>query len=274
MVRPRRTIVIAALALVSCSNQVVLPASTPTSDAVVIRLNATTATMPLMTELTRRYAQVNPGVSFEVSSGNYLAVAKDAAGDEPVYFLTSYLPPVDESSLWGAPIGQDGIAVVTYRGNPVASLTVAQIRAIYQGRIANWSQVGGSATAIIVVSREAGSGTRSAFERLIMGDRRTSQSARIAPSSVAVVASVARQPGSIGYVSMSYVDSSVQIIQVDGVAPTIANVYQNAYALRTTLYFAGPDEPQDANLRAYIAWVQSPDGQAIVGRRYTPLLEP
>ena len=270
----RRTLVIAALALVGCSNQVVLPASTPTSNAVMIRINATTSTMPLMSELTRRYAQVNPRVSFDVSSSNYQVVSAAAIGSEPIYFLTNYLPPMDESSLWGAPIGQDAIVIVTFRSNLVGNLTTEQIRAIFQGRMTNWAMFGEDPLPITVISREAGAGMRAAFDRLVMGERQTSLSAHIAPSSAAVVASVARQPGSIGYVSMGYVDSSVQTIHVDGIAPTIANVYQNAYPLRTTLFFAGPDEPQDANLRAFIAWVQSPDGQAIVGRRYTPLLLP
>lgn len=273
MVRARRTLVVVALALVSCSNQV-LPASTPTSNAVMLQLNTTTATLPLLTALTRSYAQVNPAVQFEVRFSNYQAAAAQASSKQPIYFLTSYLPPMDESLLWGAPVGQDGIAIITHPGNPVENLTIAQIRAVFQGRMTNWANVGGPSLAITVISREAGAGTRAAFDRLLMGERQTLQSAHIAPSSAAVITSVARQPGSIGYVSMSYVDSSVQPLKIDGIAPTISNVYANSYPLRSTIFFAGPAEPDKTNLRAFIAWVQGPDGQAIVGQRYTPLLAP
>jgi phosphate transport system substrate-binding protein len=103
-----------------------------------------------------------------------------------------------------------------------------------------------------------------------MGERQTTQTAQIAPSSSAVATSVARQAGSIGYISASALDTLVQTMKVDGIEPTQANIYQNTYPLRTTLFFAGPGEPAD-DLRAFIAWVQSPDGQAIVARHYAPL---
>ena len=69
--------------------------------------------------------------------------------------------------------------------------------------------------------------------------------------------SVARQTGSIGYVSMSYLDPSVQAMRINGSAPTQANVQANTYPLRTTLFFAGPSEPEGA-LRQFIGWTQSP----------------
>lgn len=273
MGRAGRTVAIVALALAGCSNPV-LPASTPTSDAVFIQLNTTTATLPLMTDLTRTYAQVNPAVNFEVSVGNFESAAVQALNDPPVYFLTNHLPPPEESVLWGAPIGQDGIAIITHATNPVTDLAIEQVRGIYQGRVVSWAGAGGASQTITVISREMGSGTRAEFNRLIMGERRISQSAHIAPSSAAVVTSVARQPGAIGYVSMSHLDPSVHAVRLNGVAATSENVYNNTYPLRTTLFFAGPAEPEDENLRAFFAWVQSPEGQAVVARHYTPLLLP
>lgn len=265
----RRGIAILALALAGCTNQIV-PASTPTSDAVLIRLNATTATLPLINDLTRSYAQVRPSVSFEINGGNYQA-AMDVANAEPgIYFLTNHLPPPEESPIWGAPIGQDGIAIITHLSNPLGNLSIEQLRSIYQGQISNWTTLGGPDLPITVISREDGSGTRAEFNRLLMGERRTTQSARIAPSSMAVITSVARQTGSIGYVSMSLLDSSVQALRLADIAPTQANVQANSYPLRTTLFIAGPGEPQGA-LRQFIAWVQSPDGQAVVAERYSPL---
>jgi phosphate transport system substrate-binding protein len=265
----RRGIAILALALAGCSNQIV-PASTPTSDAVVIRLNATSATLPLINDLTRSYAQVRPGVTFEISSGNYQAAARAASGAAGIYFLSNHLPPPEASLIWGAPVGQDGIAIITHLGNPLNDLSIEQLRSIFQGQISNWATLGGPDLPITVISREDGSGTRAEFNRLLMGERRTTQSARIAPSSAAVITSVSRQTGSIGYVSMSLLDSSVQALRLAEIAPTQANVQANSYPLRTTLFIAGPAEPQGA-LRQFIAWVQSPDGQAVVAERYSPL---
>ena len=269
MRRAKRTLAIMALTLASCSAQIV-PASTPTIDAVILRLNGTSATLPLLTDLTRGYAQIAPTVSFEINVTNYAAAVEKAFSDDPIYFLTNHLPPPDQTALWGAPVAQDGIAIITYSGSSVNNLTTEQLRAIYQGRITNWASLGGERMAITVISREDGSGTRAEFERLVMGERQTTQTAQIAPSSSAAITSVARQPGSIGYVSVGYLNESVQLININGVTPTQANVSQNIYPLRTTMFFAGPSEP-DGALRAFIGWAQSLDGQAIVAQRYAPL---
>src|SRR5690606_10759565 len=224
----KRTLAIMALTLASCSAQIV-PASTPTIDAVILRLNGTSATLPLLTDLTRSYAQIAPTVSFEINVTNYAAAVERAFGDDPIYFLTNHLPPPEQSALWGAPVAQDGIAVITFPGSGVSDLTTEQLRAIYQGRITNWESVGGPRMGITVISRENGSGTRAEFERLVMGERQTTQTAQIAPSGSAAIASVARQPGSIGYVSIGHLNDSVQPVRINGVAPTQANVGQNLY---------------------------------------------
>ncbi len=269
MHRAKRTLAIMALTLASCSAQIV-PASTPTIDTAILRLNGTSATLPLLTDLTRSYAQIVPNVRFEINMTNYASAVSRAFSDDPIYFLTNHLPPPEESALWGAPVARDGIAIITYPGSGVDNLTAEQLRAIYQGRITNWAGVGGPRMPIIVISREDGSGTRAEFERLVMGERQTTQTAQIAPTSSAALASVARQPGSIGYVSISYLNASVHPVSVNGVTPTQANVAQNLYPLRTTVFFAGPTEPEGA-LRAFVGWIQSPDGQAIVARRYAPM---
>jgi phosphate transport system substrate-binding protein len=270
MGRARRTLVIVAFTLVSCSNQVV-PASTPTTDAITLRLYTSSATIPLTNDLTRSYTQIQPSISFDIITGNYERVVDLITEENPAYFLTNHLPI--ESALWGAPIGQDGIAIITHPDNPVINLTTEQLRRIYQGRIVNWREVGGLDVPITVISREQGSGTRAEFERLVMGERRTIQSAEIAPSSEAVVVSAGREPGGIGYVSMSYLDASVRAIHVDDIAPTLENVYLNTYPLRATLFIAGLNEPQN-EYRAFIAWAQSLDGQAVVARKYAPLSKP
>ena len=94
-----------------------------------------------------------------------------------------------------------------------------------------------------------------------------------------MVLSVARQPAAIGYVSMSYLDDRVRALTLDGAAPTLANVYDNVYPLRTILYVAGQHEPDavdglEPHYRAFIGWVQSPEGQALVEQGYAPLLRP
>lgn len=269
MQRTRRTLVAVAFALASCTTTV-LPASTPTTHAVTLRLYAASATLPLLNDLMRAYAQRAPDVSFDVRSANYAGVVSLLLQEPDAYFVTNHLPPPEISALWGAPIGQDAVAIIAHPDTDISGLTLARLRDIYQGRVTNWQALGGADQDIVVVSREDGSGTRAEFERLVMGERRTTRTALVAPSSAAMVEMVARQPGSLGYVSLGWVDSRVALLAVDGVLPTPQTVAANTYPLRATLFIAGLGEPQGA-LRAFVAWTQSPEGQAIVARRHAPL---
>jgi len=268
MGRTKRTIAIAALTLVGCSSQIT-PAATPTIQTATLRLYATTATAPLINDLAASYSQFYP-YTFEIVTGNYRAMLDDLKRGDVPYFLSNHL---SDDIPWAAPIGQDGLAVIVNPDNPLSELTLEQLRGIYQGYVSNWRDVGGRDLDIALVSREDGSGTRAEFDRLVMGDRRTSLAAQVAPSSEAMMESVISTPAGIGYVSMGYLDASVRVLAIDGIALTQDTVYSSIYPLRTTLYFAGLEEPQD-DYRAFIGWVQSPEGQAVVARHYVPLLRP
>lgn len=270
MRRTKRTLTIVAFTLASCSAQIV-PASTPTSGPDMLRLYATTPVIPLISHLSERYRDIQPKVVFDVVAGNYeAALAALLAGDIP-YFITNHLPL--ESPLWAAPLAQDGIAVIVHPGTPVTGLSLRQLRDVFQGRTTNWQALKGGDREIRVISREDGSGTRSEFERLVMGERLTTRSAQIAPSSAAMVVTVAANADSIGYVSMSYLDDSVVALAIDGVLPTPQTVYDSTYPLRTTIFIAGLEEPT-GQYRDFIAWVQSREGQAVAGEKYAPLLRP
>jgi phosphate transport system substrate-binding protein len=265
----KRTLAIAAFALVSCSTQV-LPASTPTPLTTPLRLYATTAAAPLIQDLITRYIEIAPNVRFETLVGDYEALLRVTLSDTDAYLLVCYLPA--DSDLWAAPLGQDGLAIITHPDTGLRDLTSDQLRRIYQGQITRWSELGGEDIPLIVISREDGSGTRAAFEHLVMGDRITALSAQVVSSSAAMVASVAQQPGSIGYVSMSYVDDRVRALRIDGSTLSADTVLDNTYPLRSTIYLVGAAEPQDEAYRYFIAWIQSMEGQAIVGAHYAPLL--
>jgi phosphate transport system substrate-binding protein len=273
MRRAKHTLAVVAFTLVSCSTSA-LPASTPTSDSVTLRVYATTAMIPLMHDLTSHYSEIHPTIRFEILSGDFQTVFHRMVSDGEGYLLTNHLPEgaVDSSPLaW--PVGQDGTAIIVQPDNPVSGLTIEQLRRIYLGHITNWSEVGGLDEEIIVLSREEGAGTRAELERLLMGDRFTTQSAQIVPSSSAMMTSVAHTRGSIGYVSLSYLDESVRALSIEGVLPTLETVYENTYPIRSTIFVVGLSEPVD-EYRAFIGWIQSPDGQEWVGKRYAPLLRP
>lgn len=270
MGKARRALAVVALTLASCSGQL-LPASTPTLEVTALRLYVTTPMIPLINALTAAYSRVNPAAIFEINTGNYEAMVEQVLLDDDAYLLTNYLPPEEDSPLIALPVAKDGIAVIVHPSNGVTNLTINRVRGIYQGWINRWSEVGGADMPITVISREDGSGTRMIFENLVMGDRRTTMTAQIAPSSAAVVASVARSPGAVGYVSMSALDASVRALRIENIAPTLENVASSAYPLRALVYFAGLREPQGV-FRHFVGWAQSPEGQLVIGQQYAPLL--
>jgi phosphate transport system substrate-binding protein len=273
MRRAKRTLAIVALSLVSCSTPV-LPASTPTSGPLKLRVYATTATLPLLNDLMARYSSLNPTITFEAISGNFDVVFESLLTDSsPSYLLTNHLPDenLNDTPTLAWPIGQDGIAVIVHPDNKVHDLTTDQLRSIYLGHVTNWQDVGGADLDLTILSREDGSGTRAEFERLVMGERLTTLAAQMATSSEALVTMVARDPGSIGYVSLSYLDDRVRALAVDGILPTPDSLYENHYPLRATLFIIGVQEPQEAE-RDFISWIQGVEGQQIVGERHAPLL--
>ena len=275
MGRTRQAIVVVAFTLVSCSSHAV-PAATPTEQVTALRLYATTSTLPLVNDLTTTYSRLNPSITFEIASGNYDAMLDGLLSSAAPFFLTNHLPPEGSTSVVAFPVGQDNIAVIVHPRNTLGGLTTEQLRNIYQGWMNNWREFGGFSQPITVFSREDGSGTRTEFESLVMGDRRTTRMAQVAPGSAAMMTAVAREISAIGYVSMSYLDERVRPLPINGVLPTAQNVVNNTYPLRIFLYIAGrrePDgsQPDDIHYRAFIGWVQSAEGQAVVARHYAPL---
>jgi phosphate transport system substrate-binding protein len=264
----RTLVVVAVSTLVSCSSPT-LPATTPTMADTALRLYMTTATMPLVTDLTGAYS-TDWQVTFETRSGNYRLTLERFLERETSYFITNHLPPPDELSVWAAPIAQDGIAIIVHPDTIITNLTTDQLRNIYQGRVGNWRDLSGQDLNLKVISREDGSGTRIEFEQLVMGNRQTTLGAMIATSSQSMIELVARTPGAIGYVSQAFLNDRVLTVAVDGSTPTLQNIFENVYPLRSTLFFVTRQEPQDA-ARAFVVWIQSVEGQRIVARRYSPL---
>lgn len=275
----RALMIVAASALVSCGAPP-NPATTPTLNEALlktdaIRIYATTSTLPLVNDLTSAFGGLHPDLqlSFETRSGNYRTLLARLLDGEMPYFVSNHLPA--DSPLWGVPIGQDGIAVIVHPQNTLPGLTLDQLRAIFQGQVDNWMDVGGADQPMTVITRENGSGTRAEFEHQVMGNRPTTGSALIAPSSAAMVASVAETPGAVGYVSLAYVDSHVRALALNGIVPVASSISASSYPLRTTLFVVGLEEPQDMGrsvYRSFIGWIQSPAGQAIVARQYGVLL--
>lgn len=158
----------------------------------------------------------------------------------------------------------DGIAVCVDRTNMISGLTREQLTGIYGGTIRNWSEVGGADTPIVVVGREAGSGTRGAFEELLKLEG-VCEYANELDSTGAVMAKVAATPGAIGYVSLDVLNDSVKALPMDGVAPTAKNIKAGNYFLSRPFIMAtkGDISEQNELVQTWFAFVLGKVGQEI-----------
>ncbi|MDO4490380.1 MAG: phosphate ABC transporter substrate-binding protein [Lachnospiraceae bacterium] len=159
----------------------------------------------------------------------------------------------------------DGIAVITDKENPATDLTTDQLADIYAGNITNWNEVGGIDEAIVVIGREAGSGTRGAFEELL-GVEDECAYAQELDSTGAVLAKVAATPGSIGYVSLDVVDQSVQSVALNGVDATEENILAGEYLLSRPFVMAtkGEISEQKEEVQTWFSYVESEEGQNVI----------
>ena len=159
----------------------------------------------------------------------------------------------------------DGIAVVTDPNNTVSDLTRDQLIQIYTGEVTNWSDLGGVSLPIVVVGREAGSGTRGAFEEILEIEDQC-QYANELDSTGAVMARVASTPGAIGYVSLDVLDDTVKALSLDGVEANEANIKDGSYFLSRPFVMATKGELVDQNelVQALFEYVYSEEGQELV----------
>jgi phosphate transport system substrate-binding protein len=173
----------------------------------------------------------------------------------------------DEPQLVKHLLAKDGIAIVVKPGNQVSGLTKAQVRDIFGGVIKNWKDVGGPDHAINVVVRESGSGTRTAFEEMVMAK----------PEPAVAIASTALEQNSnggvkqvvggdsyaIGFISFGYIDSTVKALSIDGVEATVENAKSGTYPIVRPLYFLTKVAPTGL-VEEFIDFCLSDEGQAIV----------
>lgn len=161
----------------------------------------------------------------------------------------------------------DGIAVVVDPANQVPGLTKDQLISIYKGEVTNWSEVGGADAPIVVIGREAGSGTRGAFEEILKIED-TCAYANELDSTGAVMAKVATTPGAIGYVSLDVVDDSVIALPLDGVEATAENIKAGNYFLSRPFVMAtkGEISEQSELVQAWFDYVLGEEGQAVAAQ--------
>jgi len=225
-----------------------------------------TSVQPYVEVLVEEYAILYPEKLIDVQGGGSSAGIQAVESHTAQIGMSSRNLRDTEEYLWNERIAKDGLAIIINPENPVSDLTLEQIRGIYEARYTNWSQLGGTDARIHIITREEGSGTRSAFEELVMEERRITPRAIVQDSNGAVRQLVADDPNSIGFISLGLVDIGerpVKALRINGVAATRNNVLNGDYELFRSFLFVSLEEPTGSAM-LFIEFIRSPEGQKIM----------
>lgn len=258
------------LALAACTAQPSPPPSLPATPApTLLQIGVTSSASPLIPLIEANYTPQNTAVSLQFVSTNSAALLADLDNRLLDAVLLHTIPT--DTKRYFNPVALDGLVVIVHPDNPLTALTSAEVQAIFNGRITNWQSLGGPDAPIVLLSREQGSGLRTLLRQQIMAEQRIDPNALLQASDAAMRTAVSDNPAAIGYSSLGSASQTggVKIVEVDGRSATIATVTDQTYLLTTPLYFlaATPAEPE-GELRALLAWLQSAEGQAVVGGVY------
>lgn len=236
-------------------------------------LTGSSTVAPLAAEIGKRFEKLNPGIRVDVQSGGSTRGVNDARSGLADIGMASRSLNSDEQDLKSYTIARDGIGIILHKSNPVASLSDAQIIAIYTGRITNWKEVGGKDAKITVVNKAEGRSTLELFlhhfhlknseikAQVVIGDNQQG------------IKTVAGNPGAIGYVSIGTAEyeeaqgTPIHQLPLEGVAATVANVRNGSFPLARPLNLVTKTEAVGL-VRRFIDFARSEAVHDLVTEQY------
>lgn len=243
------------------------PKSEQSSLSGTLQMAGSTSMEKMANALSESFMQKNSGVTVNAEFiGSSAGIEALASGSADIGNSSRSLKDSEKSQgIIENIVAIDGIAVITDKSNNVSDLTREQLTDIYTGKIKNWSELGGQSAAIVVIGREAGSGTRGAFEEILKIEDQCAYSNEL-DSTGAVLSKVASTPGSIGYVSLDVIDDSVNVFKLEGVEATAENIKAGTYFLQRPFAMATKGEISKQNdiVKAWFSYIDSDEGQAII----------
>ena len=267
----QRVIVVAlAIFLTACGGTAKPP--TPTADPLVGRYSASGGggALAAVTALTKRFAELRPGVTWQVEEvGSDAGVNLATAGAIDLGFTSRALTADETTKLSTLGIGLAGTCVIVNSANPVKDLTRDQVKRIFAGEITNWKQVGGDDLDIKVFVREANAATRSSFEQYFFGGKATYvKDATEVYELEQTLKSVGSFRASIGMATANRrasTEPTVKLVSIDGVAPTPENLVNGSYKIGRPLLLVFPKDESKlrSGIKAFLDFVRSPEGQQI-----------
>jgi phosphate transport system substrate-binding protein len=228
-----------------------------------LTIAGSTSVQPFAEKLAEVYMQHQPGLLINVqgggSSAGIMAVQQRAAD----IGASSRELNSTEKNLYETVIAWDGIAIIVNPACKLDDLSLKHLQHIFEGKLGNWGGLGLKPHGIHVITREEGSGTRSAFEELVMKKAEITQEALVQDSNGAVREIVANDPYAIGYISCGLINDQVKALAIDGVSPSGPNIKKNDYKLTRRFLFVTLKKPE-GQVKDFDEFVLSQKGQMLL----------
>ena len=263
-----------ALVLLSASLAMAAPLDSFKGPKGTLDIAGGTAHIPVMKKAAQAIMSANGNIRITVAGGGS-GVGVQKVGEGLVQIgNTGRALKESEVTKYGLetfPFAIDGVAVAVNPSNSVTSLTKAQVKDVFAGKITNWKELGGKDAPISLYVREDGSGTRETFEERALDKGTSVQSANVVNSNGAMKTAIAQDPNAIGYVGIGHLDSSICGVTVDGMVPSQENAANGSYKITRLLYMNTKGKPQGLTA-LFIDYIYSEDGKGFISSSgYIPL---
>ena len=270
--------VAAAAALTACGGSASSAAASSTSAAAGSTASSTAAALSgnvatggstsmknVIAALTEGFAEVEPGVTVSydpTGSGAGITGATDKTLD--IGLSSRALKDDEKADVEGTTIALDGIAIIVNNASKVEDLTVDQLKQMFTGEITNWSEVGGDDGEIVLIGREAGSGTRDGFESIV-DVKDSCKYAQELTATGAVISAVEANPLAIGYASLSAVGDTVAMVTVEGVECSEDTVKDGTYKIqRPFVFVTNKSAALSEQAQAFVDFATSKDAADLI----------
>jgi phosphate transport system substrate-binding protein len=228
-----------------------------------ITMAGSTAFQPFAEKLAENYMASYPDVNITVQGGgSAVGIQAALSGTAQIGMADLVVLPPEAKNLQSFVVARDGISIVVHPSNPATNITLDQIRDIFNGNIRNWKEMGGVDSPITVVSREAGSGTRSSFEQIVK-DIQLTPDAIVQDSNGTIRETVANDKNAVGYLSHGLLNEKIKPLSVEGISCTLQEIQLGGYVLVRPVYLLTAGKPE-GELARVIDFFLSPAAQKII----------
>ncbi|MDD8030697.1 MAG: phosphate ABC transporter substrate-binding protein [Acidobacteriota bacterium] len=243
-----------ALGYVSCR---------PGKSSQRIVVAGSTSIQPFADKWAELFMEKRPETVVDVQGGGSSAGIQAVQTGAADIGMSSRALTEDEKELFEIEVARDGLAIIIHPENQLDNLQLDQVRSIFSGEITTWEILNGKAKNITVVVREEGSGTRAAFQELVMGRLRISKRAIVQDSNGTVREIVSRDPNAIGFISLGLVNKSVKTLSLDGIYPTEESIQNETYRLVRPFLFLTRAAPSGL-VKEFIDFILSEEIQQLI----------